>query len=205
MRRLTYLLAAVAVLVILLLTSCSGFFPSAGTITALTISPTGAWIRPGNSQQFQATATFGNNSMGDVTSQVTWISSAPSVATINPSGLATAVAVGNATITAKANNSSVTATAPMTVSARTITSITLNPQNSFISLSQGQGVQFTANATFSDGSMQDITSMAVWNSSAPSIATITSSGFVSPVGIGTTTVSASAGGIVGTTSLTVQQ
>ena len=40
--------------------------------------------------QFSALGTFGNNSTGDVTTQVTWSSSNPSIATINSSGTATA-------------------------------------------------------------------------------------------------------------------
>jgi hypothetical protein len=203
-RRHIFFTAITAVMTAFLLAGCGGFFPSSNTITALSISPTGAWIKPGNTQQFTATATFGNNTTGDVTSQVTWISSSTGVATIVSSGLATAVAVGNVTITAKSNNGSVSATAPMTVSTRTITSITLNPNNPSISLSQGEGLQFTANATLSDGTVQDITGTASWTSGSPSVASITSGGFASPIAMGTTTITASDGGMVGTTQLTVQ-
>lgn len=196
---------AVAVFAALLLTSCGGFFPASDSIIAIALSPTGAWIKPTTTQQFTATATFGNNTTGDVTSQVTWSSSATNIATIDTSGLATAVALGNATITAKSNNSSVTATAPITVSSRIITTIAVNPTNAFISLSSGQTQQFTAQATFSDGSVGDVTNTAAWTSNSPTIATITSGGLASPVSIGTTTISASAGGVVGTTSLNVTQ
>src|SRR5271156_4100608 len=102
---------AAALLTALLLSSCGGgFFPSSTQITALTLSPVSAYITPTGTEQFTATATFGNNTSGDVTSQVTWTSSSPTVATIDSSGLATGVALGTTTITAKSNNSSVTAT-----------------------------------------------------------------------------------------------
>src|SRR5580698_7019289 len=89
-----------------LLSSCGAFFPASDQIVSLSLSPTNAYVLPQGTQQFSATATFGNNTTGDVTSQVAWTSSATNIATINSSGLATAVALGTSTITAKSNNSS---------------------------------------------------------------------------------------------------
>jgi trimeric autotransporter adhesin len=195
--RLTLFSTITAMIAALLLTSCSGFFPPADQIISLQLSPTSAWIKPTTTQQFSATATFGNNNTGDVTSQVTWQSSSPSIATIDSSGLATAVALGSTTITAKSNNSSVTATALMTVSDKTITGLTVNPNSTSISLS--------AAVTFSDGTMQDVTTTAAWTSSVPSVASISSTGLASPISEGTTTISASAAGVVGTAALTVTQ
>jgi trimeric autotransporter adhesin len=207
MQRVMWFSGIVAALVIaLLLSSCgSGFFPSSTEITAITLSPTSAIITPTTTQQFTATATFGNNTSGDVTSQVTWTSSSPSFATVNSSGLVTGVALGSTTITAKSNNSSATATAPVTVSSKTIVSIAITPTDPSISLSLDQQQQFTATATYSDGTMGNITTSATWTSSVPSVATISTAGLASPVTIGSTTIGASLGGINGTTSLTVTQ
>ena len=82
------------VLCALLLSSCGQFFPGSNTIVSLALSPTSAQIKPTGTQQFSATATYGNNSTGDVSSSVTWTSSNVNIATINTSGLATAVAIG---------------------------------------------------------------------------------------------------------------
>lgn len=202
MRRFTLLSVAV-VFAVMLLASCGGFFPASDQIVSIALSPTGAYILPTGTQQFTATATFGNNTTGDVTSQVTWLSSATNIATIDSAGLATAVALGNSTITAKSNNSSVTSTAVLTVSNKTIKTITVSPSNPSISLIAGGTQQFTAQATFSDGSVGTVS--ASWTSSSPSIATISSSGLASPVSVGTTTINASAGGVVGTAQLTVTQ
>ena len=49
----------------------------------------------GATQQFTATGTFSDNTTQNLTSQVTWASATPAVATINAAGLATAVAVGH--------------------------------------------------------------------------------------------------------------
>jgi uncharacterized protein YjdB len=197
---------AVGVLTALLLSSCGGgFFPSSTEITAITLSPTSAYLTPTTTQQFTATATFGNNTQGNVTTQVTWTSSPPSIASVNSSGLVSGVALGTATITAKSNNSSVIATAPVTVSSKTITSIAISPTDPSISLSLDQQQQFTATATYSDGTMGNITTSATWTSSTTTVATISSTGLASPVSIGSVTISASLGGAVGDTSLTVTQ
>lgn len=188
----------------LTLGSCSGFFPSKDTIVSLSISPTSAFILPQATEQYSATATYGDNSTGDVTSSVTWTSSQTGVATINSSGLATGVALGTTTITAASSNN-VTSSATLTVSNKTVTALAISPANPSISLSEVQTQQFTATATFSDGSFSNVTSQATWTSSLPSVATITSSGLANPVTIGTTTIGASYGGQTATTTLTVTQ
>jgi uncharacterized protein YjdB len=185
----------------LLLSSCGQFFPGSMTIVSLALSPTSAQIKPGANTQFSATATYGNNSTGDVSSSVTWTSSNISIATINTSGLVTAVAIGSTNITAK-SGSVVSPIALVTVSNKTISVITVSPQN--LTLSSGGQQQYTANATYSDGSNGDITNSVTWGSSSASVATITSGGFVTAVGSGTSTISAALGGIIGTSTLTVQ-
>lgn len=204
MHRLTWLAkTAAAFLIALSLASCGGgFFPAAGTIVSITLSPASAQIQPTRTQQYTATATFGNNSTGNVSSQVTWISSAPNVATISSTGLATGVALGSTNITAKSGNVTSTAS-PLTVSNKTLTSITLSPQNATIAT--GQQLQFTATATYSDGSNSDITTSSTWSSSNVSAATIASnSGLASGISTGTTTISATLGGFTGNTTLNVQ-
>jgi len=63
----------------------------------------------GSSQQFKAIATYSDGSTQDITSQVTWVSSSASVATVSSGGLATVQAVGTASISA-----GISATATMT-------------------------------------------------------------------------------------------
>jgi hypothetical protein len=185
------------------LCSCGGFFPSADTIVSIQVAPASAQILNGATQQFTATATYGNNTTGDITSTTSWQSSSPTVAIINTSGLATAMAIGTTSITAKSG--SATGTATLTVSTKTITSITISPANPTISLSLAQSQQFTATATYSDGTFGDITTSSTWTSSNNSIATVSSTGLASPVAIGSVTIAASASGVAGTTTLTVTQ
>ena len=55
----------------------------------------------------------------------------------------------------------------------------------------GATLQFTATGTFSDGKTVDLTNQVNWSSSAPTFATISSTGLVSGAAAGQTTISAS--------------
>ncbi len=85
------------------------------TVSAITVTPADPTITVGQTQQFTATATFSDNTQGNITSQVMWTSSDAAVATINATGLATAVAQGTSTIEAAygaVNNSTVLSVNP---------------------------------------------------------------------------------------------
>jgi len=184
--------------------ACGQFFPSGSTLVSLTISPTNPTIQPSKTQQFTATGSFGDGTSKDVSSSVTWTSSATTIATINSSGLATATTTtGTSTVTAKSGNQSVSTT--LTVSNNTITSITITAPNGNTALSRGGvGEQLTATANFSGGGTQDVTQSATWTSSNTSVATVNSAGFVSPGAVaGSATITASSGGQSGTITITV--
>lgn len=190
----------VVLAILLLLPACGQFFPPANQIVSLQISPLNSVIAPGKTQQYTATATYGNNTSGDATNQVTWASSVPSVATITSGGLATAVSLGNTSISA--TSGSVIARTPLTVSNQTVTSVSVTPAT--VSLMSGQNQQLTATATFSDNSKQNVTSSATWTSNATTIATVSSAGLVTAVSTGTATITATYGGQSGNSSVQVQ-
>ena len=181
-------------------TGCSGFFPSADAITSLTISPLNTSIAPGGVQQYTATATFGNNTTGDVTSTVTWTSSASNIATISTGGLASAGSqLGTTTITAKSG--SVFSQTGLTVSNSTVSSITVSPSSA--SLIAGQQQQLSATANFTNNSSSNVTSSATWNTSNSAVATV-NAGLVTAVATGSATITASYGGQAGNATITVQ-
>ena len=173
---------------------------SAGTnLTAISISPAGAAIPIHTTQQFTATGSYSDGSSRDLTGLVSWGSSSTAAAMIDVNGLLTGVAAGSTTISATLG--SVTKSTTVTVIAPTIASISVTP----VGLTLGIGInqQYTATATYSDGSTQDLVSGVTWSSSSTSVATINSSGLANTLAAGTTTITATVGSLSDTSTLTI--
>jgi uncharacterized protein YjdB len=168
-------------------------------LQSIAVTPANPSIAKGLTQQFKATGTFSDSTTEDLTSMVTWASAATSVATINGSGLAMGAAVGTSTITA--TDGSVSGHTVLTVTAAALQSITVTPANP--SIAKGRTEQSTATGTYSDSSTQDLTTQVTWASSAPTFATINSTGLATGVGVGTSTITATDGSVSGQTVLTV--
>ena len=84
--------------------------------------------------------------------------------------------------------------------APTISSISLSPQNSAVTV--GKNLQLSAQATYSDGSTKDITSTASWAVSDTSIATVKAGG-VTGVKLGLVQVGVGSGSVKATTLVNV--
>jgi uncharacterized protein YjdB len=87
----------------------------AATLSSLAIVPATATIGVNTTQQFDAIATYADNSIGNVTSTSVWTSSNTLVATVLNTGVATGLTAGTTTITATSGGKS--ATAVLTVTA----------------------------------------------------------------------------------------
>ena len=133
----------------------------------------------------------------NLTSTATWTSSKTTVATVT-GGLATSVAPGSGTITAKSGTISGSAT--FTVTAAVLTSIAVTPATATVAAGSAQ--QFTATGTYSNGTTHNLTP-ATWTSSATSIATISGGGLATSVAQGSATITAKSGTISGSATLTV--
>jgi len=153
---------------------------------------------------FTAIGLFADSNKLDLTSVVTWTSSAPAVATVsnvpNSDGVATGVSMGTTTIGASFQGQS--ASANLTVTNATLISISVTPTNPSISLGSTQ--QFTAIGSFNQGQPDiNITNQVTWSSTDPAVAVIKTSGVAVSASTGTTTIKASLNGVNGTTVLTV--
>ncbi|HKI96185.1 MAG TPA: Ig-like domain-containing protein, partial [Gemmatimonadales bacterium] len=174
----------------------------ARTVASLTVSPATATLHAlGATQQFTVIARDANDSVIPDPA-VAWTSGAPGVATVDgTSGLATAVGNGTATITATSGGTSSTAT--LTVS-QTVATIAVVPSTATLT-ALGATQAFTASALDANGhAVAGIT--FTWTSADPGIATVgVTSGVATAVANGTTTITATGGGVSGSASLTVAQ
>ncbi len=171
---------------------------TSATLVSLAIAPLNSSMPTGATKQFTATGTFSDNTTQDMTTLVLWSSSNLSVASINAAGVVNSFTTGNTTL--EASLGSVVQSTVLTVSTVGLQSIAITPANPTIA--KGTLVKFTATGTYSDGSVAVLSNIA-WKSSKPQLANVRSSGIARGKKAGTLTVSATAFGVTGTTSLTV--
>ena len=133
-------------------------------------------------ETLQLTATIYPDSATNKT--VTWKSSDKTVATVDESGLVTAVGNGTANITATTEDGNFKATCQVTVE---IPELTLSLDKSELTLTQTEEQQ-KLTATVSDTEEK-----VTWLSSDPFVATVTRDGTVTAIANGTATITASAG------------
>lgn len=182
---------------------------TAATLQSITVTPANPSLASGFTRQFTATGTYSDSTTTDLTTSVTWSSSDTGKATISnaagSNGLASGVGVGAATITATLG--AVSGNTSLSVTAATLSAITVSPSTATIA--NGTNRQFTVTGTFSDSTTQDLTTAVTWSSSSTGVATISnasgSQGKATSAGTGTTTITAThaASGKTSTASLTV--
>ena len=165
--------------------------PGPGVARSIEVTPAEASIEVGETHQFTATATYFDDSTADVTAEADWASSNTAVATVD-AGLATGVGAGTIEITATFEGISDRAMLNVSV---VLESIAVIPESA--SLDVGDTQQFTAIATYSDGSTRDVTAEADWASSNTAVATIDDAGLATGVAGGSTEITATFGGMTG--------
>jgi len=150
------------------ITGSTGLTVTAVVLQSITVTPANTSLPTGQTEQFTAIGTLSNNTTENLTSQVTWASSDTTWATINTTGLATAVSPGPVTISASfdgitgSTGLTVVTTMPPPVVIETETFLTAKPRPSNF----GQPVTLTASVkiigngprpagtvTFSEGSI----------------------------------------------------
>ena len=82
-----------------------------------------------------------------------------------------------------------------------LTSIAVGPSGQ--NIEQGKTLQMSARGTYDDGSVKNLTTGVLWNSSDTEVATISTSGLVTAVQSGTSTITASSETVSGTASVNV--
>ena len=144
-----------------------------------------------------ATASFSNGTTLDVTSAGTaWSSSNASVATVDSTGRVTPLANGQVEIAARFQ--SVVGGVVLTLSG--VVSVS---SVSVACAAQFEAHQCTATAHLSDGSSQNVTSQASWNSSNTAVATVNADGFVRHRTTGQTEIRATYRNLTGSVVLNI--
>jgi uncharacterized protein YjdB len=147
-------------------------------VTGVSVSPATATVGLGSTQQLSATLAPAN-----ATNQnVTWTSSNTAVATVNASGLVSAVSAGTTTITVKTVDGNKTATSAITVAAIPVASVIVSPTTA--SLYAGNTQQLSATIAPANATNKTVT----WSSSNTAVATVNSSGLVTAVSAGTANI-----------------
>jgi DNA-binding beta-propeller fold protein YncE/urocanate hydratase len=180
---------------------------TAATLVSIGVTPTSSAVAKGLKSQFTATGIYSDSSTQNLTANVVWSSSNPTVLTVSNAsgydGLATALNPGPVTVTAALD--SVSGSTSLAVTAATLVSIGVTPADS--SLARGTTRQFVAIGTYTDNSTQNLTSSVAWTTSDTSVGSISnaagSNGLVTAVGLGSVTIMAALGDVSGSTPLTV--
>ena len=127
---------------------------------------------------------------------VTWTSSNTAVATVDANGKVASVAVGTATITAKAGEKTATCAVSVIIP---VESIALDKTS--ITLDEGQSETITATVAPDNATIKTVT----WSSSDASIASVDQNGKVTAIKVGTATITAKAGEKTATCDVTVNK
>jgi hypothetical protein len=162
---------------------------SSKSLLGVSISGPGS-VTVGQTAQYVLHATYTDGSSQNVNATSWWI--LESTATIAQTGVVTGVSAGTAIIHAYYTEAGVTRTAEnLTISVvappKTLTGLSISGSTS---VNVGQTAQYTAIATYSDGTSQDLTTGPAWSTSNSSLATITQAGVLTAQAVGTVTVQA---------------
>lgn len=119
---------------------------------------------------------------------VVWASNDPTIASVNASGLVTAVSLGTVTITASTTDgSNLSASCAVTVLENVVLAISIELNQTSVGMNEGETLQLTATVLPEDATDKTVT----WASSDEAVATVDQNGLVTAVAAGTATITAS--------------
>ncbi len=174
---------------------------NSATLVSVVVTPATATVAIAGIQTFVATASYSDGSTRDVTAFANWSSGTTKVGTVvQTTGVVTGIASGSSPITAHFGGKS--GPASLTVNSATLVSVAVTPAAATVQIGVAKALK--AMATYSDASVVDITSAAVWSSNMPLVVTVVANtGVATGVAVGTATVTAVSGGKSASAAVTV--
>jgi len=170
------------------------------SVAAVSVSPATASLQPGATTQLSAVTRDANSNV--LTGRpISWTSGNTAIATVSASGLVTAVASGNVSITASSEGQ--TGSAALTVSAPPpvpVASVSVSPATATAQV--GGTVQFSAVTRDANNNVLTGRSIA-WSSNNLAVATVSASGRATAVAAGSAQITAASESQSGSATLTV--
>ena len=170
-------------------------------LVSITLNTTAINIPLGFTAQLTATGTFSDHTTHDITTQVAWISTDPSVANVDSNGLVSADSEGSANISAELFGGISSTPTPINVADAKLVSIQLT--SAYSTIAKGTATQLTATGTFDNGNTFDITQDVALVSSNPASVSISNSGLATGDSVGSSEITADIFGGIQSASITV--
>ncbi|OHY96852.1 hypothetical protein BJD16_00935 [Aeromonas sobria] len=159
-------------------------------LKSLVVTPGSAAMEIGDTRDLTATAHYDDGVSEDVTTTASWSSTDAAVASV-VAGKVTANASGSATIQASYTDShgiSQVDSAAISVG-KVVDHTAISPSSKTFDAADA-GMYFKNTVYYKDGTNKDVSSPSTWTSSNSSVASVTTSGYVNPGAVGTTTITA---------------
>ena len=153
--------------------------PATASVTGLSFTPGSATLAGGETLQISAMAAMSDGSTKDVTTETSYSSSNPNVATVDDTGLISipsTAASGTAYIRGTYAGKGAATTVTVNIPVISVSSLTMTPSN--LEREAGATYQISTMATLIDGNTKDVTAETSYSSSNPSVATVDANGLI---------------------------
>jgi len=167
---------------------------------AVEVTVRNSWVTPGTT--FKVTATAVDADGKPSSTNYTWASQNPGIATIDPvTGVATGVSLGVATVTATASNGVVGTGSVFVINPGDVATVSISTNDP---AQIPVGYTMPAFPTSKTTTGATVTPTLVWSSSNESVATVTDLGYINGTGVGTAKIRATApDGVYGEVNVTI--
>jgi uncharacterized protein YjdB len=159
------------------------------SLASLAVNPVESSLKVAATLQLTVTGTYSNSTSQNVTSLATLSVADTSVLNISSTGLVTALSAGTTIVSATYEG----LTVERSISVKALVDLSILPISVTLAIASSQ--QLSVTGTYTDDSVEGVDSLVTWESSAPNVASISTSGVILAVSAGTTSVTGSVQGV----------